>query len=119
MRTSSKKSKINLKFPVPVQCGARFRSYYVHSIGANGTKAQQPTNYSWLEINKHSTGNVLSSSSLGEEGVEGVITTSDRLVTGHLSIRLDSMLQTVQFPTGITDLDSSLSDVDRDALALQ
>ena len=56
--------------------------------------------------------------SLGEEGVEGVITTSNGLVTGHLAIRLDTVFQAVQFPAGITDLDSGLSDVDGDALTL-
>ena len=57
-------------------------------------------------------------SSLTEEGVEGVITTSDGLVTGHLAIRLDAMFQAVQFPAGITDLDTSLADVDGDAFSL-
>jgi hypothetical protein len=54
--------------------------------------------------------------SLTEECVEGVVTIPDGLVTGHLSIRLDSMLQAVQLPTSITDLTTGLSDVDRDTL---
>ena len=40
--------------------------------------------HSGLKINKDSTGNVLPSTSLAEEGVEGVITTSNGLVTGSL-----------------------------------
>ena len=72
-----------------------------------------------LKINEDSTGNVLASAGLAEEGVEGVITTSDGLVTGHLAIRLDSVLKAVQFPAGVTDLDTSLANVDGDALTLQ
>ncbi len=62
---------------------------------------------------------MLSGTSLREEGVEGVITTSDGLVTWHLTIRLDTVLQTVQLPAGITNLDSGLSDVDGDTLTLE
>jgi len=69
-------------------------------------------NYSGLQVKEDSTGNVLASSSLGEEGVEGIITISHRLVGGHLTIRLDAMLKAVKFPAGISDLGSSLSDVD-------
>ena len=65
-----------------------------------------------LEIDEDSARNVLSSASLREEGVEGVITSSDRLVRGHLSIRLDAVLETEEFPAGVSDLDASLADVD-------
>ena len=72
-----------------------------------------------FQVKEDSTGNVFSGSSLAKEGVEGIITTSDGLVRGHLTIRLDTMLETVQFPAGITDLTSSLSKVDRDTLTLK
>jgi hypothetical protein len=61
---------------------------------------------------------VLASAGLAEEGVEGVIATSDGLVRGHLAIRLDAVLQAVEFPAGVTDLDFGLADVDRDAFTL-
>ena len=70
------------------------------------------TNYGWLKIDHDSTGNVLASSGLAEEGVEGIITTSDGLVRGHLAIRLDSVLQTVQLPAGVAHLDSGLAGMD-------
>lgn len=41
-----------------------------------------------LEIDEDRTGHVLPSASLAEESVEGIITTSDSLVTGGLAIRL-------------------------------
>ncbi|KPP56184.1 hypothetical protein Z043_126245, partial [Scleropages formosus] len=44
-------------------------------------------------VDKDSPGDVLSSSRLTEEGVEGIITSPNGLVTGHLSIWLDPMLQ--------------------------
>lgn len=55
---------------------------------------------------------------LREEGVEGVVATSHRLVRGHLTIRLDAMLKAVEFPASVTDLDSSLANVDRDTFTL-
>ena len=76
-------------------------------------------NNSRLQVQEHSSRNVFSGSSLAEESVEGVITTSDGLVRRHLTIRLDTMLQTVQFPTSITDLDTGLTKMDRDTLALK
>jgi len=65
----------------------------------------------WLEIEEHTSWDVLSSTSLGEEGVEGIITTSNSLVGWHLSIRLDAVLEAEELPTGITNLDTSLTDV--------
>lgn len=77
------------------------------------------TDNSGLEINEHCSRNMFSSSSLAEECVEGVITTADRFVRRHLAVRLDSMLEAVQFPASVTNLDTSLSDVDRDTLTLK
>ena len=77
------------------------------------------TNYSWLQINKDSSGDVFAGTSLTEEGIERVITTSNCLVTWHLSIRLDAMLQTVQLPAGIAHLDTSLTYMDGDTLTLE
>ena len=54
---------------------------------------------------------MFSSSSFTEEGIERVISSTDGLVTGHLTVRLDAVLETVQFPAGIADLDSGLSDM--------
>jgi len=82
-------------------------------------KALRLTDYGWLQINEDGTWDVLSSSGLTEERVERVITTSDRLVTGHLTIRLDTMLQTVQLPAGISHLHSGLADMYGDTLTLE
>ena len=61
---------------------------------------------------------MLSGTSLAEEGVEGVVAAADGLVGGHLTVGLDAMLQAVQLPACIADLDSGLPHVDRDALTL-
>ena len=45
-------------------------------------------NHSGFKIDKDSTGYMLSSTSLTEEGVESIITSTDSLVTWHLAIRL-------------------------------
>lgn len=74
--------------------------------------------HSGLQIDKHGTGHMLASAGLAEEGVERVITTADGLVRGHLAIRLDTVLKAVQLPAGITDLDTSLTNMDRDTFTL-
>ena len=56
---------------------------------------------------------------LAEEGVEGVVSSADGFVGGHLPVWLYAMLQTVELPTGIPNLHSSLSNVDRDGLTLK
>jgi len=64
-----------------------------------------------LEIEEDGSGDVLTSTSLGEEGVEGVVTTTDGLIGGHLTVRLDSVLEAVELPACVTDLDTALTDV--------
>ena len=54
---------------------------------------------------------MLASASLAEEGVEGVITAADGLVRGHLTVRLNAVLQAVQLPARIADLDTGLTNV--------
>ena len=77
------------------------------------------TDYSGLKIDEDGTGNVLASTSLAEESVKAVITTSNGFVRGHLTVRLDAMLKAVELPAGITNLDSGLANVDGDTLTLQ
>jgi hypothetical protein len=55
---------------------------------------------------------VLAGTGLAEEGVEAVVAAADGFVRGHLTVGLDSMLQTVQLPTGVADLDSGLTNMD-------
>ena len=66
-----------------------------------------------LEVDKHGTGNVLAGAGLREEGVEGVVASTDGLVGGHLAVRLDSVLEAEQLPAGVANLDTGLTDVNR------
>jgi len=65
-----------------------------------------------LEINEHTPGNVLTLTSLGEEGVKGIITTTNGLIGRHLTIGLNTVLEAEKLPALVTDLDTLLSDVD-------
>jgi len=67
----------------------------------------------WLEIEEDSSWDVLASTSLGEEGVESIVTTTDRFIGWHLTVRLDSVLEAEELPAGVTNLDTGLTDVDR------
>jgi hypothetical protein len=67
---------------------------------------------SWFQVNVDGTGNVLASASFAEEGVERVITSANGLVARHLAIGLDTVFQTVKFPAGVTDLATSLANMD-------
>jgi hypothetical protein len=73
-------------------------------------------NDSWLQIQKHGTRNMLTGTCLTEKCVECIISTANGLVTRHLSIRLDAVLETVKLPTGIADLNTGLANMDRNAL---
>lgn len=53
---------------------------------------------------------------LREEGVESVVAAANRLVRRHLPVGLDAVLQAVELPAGVADLDTGLTDVDRDDL---
>ena len=67
----------------------------------------------WFEIEEDGSWDVFTSTSLGEEGVESIVTTTDRFIRWHLTVRLDSVLEAEKFPAGVTDLDTGLTDVDR------
>jgi len=54
---------------------------------------------------------VLASTGLREEGIERIVTTTNGLVTGHLTIRLDAMLKAEELPAGISNLDTTLAEV--------
>merc|ERR1712226_963792 len=69
-------------------------------------------NDSGLQVNKDSSWNMIAATSLREEGLEGVV--SESLIRWHLAIRLDTVLQAVELPTGVSNLDSSLSDMNGD-----
>jgi len=70
-----------------------------------------------LQVNHHATWHVFPSTRLAEEGVEGVIATSDGLVTWHLTIWLDTVLETEQLPARVSDLHARLANMDANALA--
>ena len=72
-----------------------------------------------LQIDENSPRDVLSSSRLTEESVERIVTTTDRLITRHLTVGLDAVFQTVQLPTSIAHLDSGLADMDGNTLTLK
>jgi len=52
---------------------------------------------------------VFASTSLGEKGVEGVITAADGFVTGHLPVGLNPVLKAEKFPAGVSGLDTGLT----------
>jgi hypothetical protein len=70
-----------------------------------------------LQIYKYSAGNMLSGSSFAEESVEGIVSATDGLIARHLAIRLNAVLEAIELPASISDLDTGLTNVDRDALS--
>jgi len=71
---------------------------------------------SGLKVHHHAARHVLASAGFREEGVEGIITATDGLIGGHLAIRLDTVLEAEELPAGITELNTSLTNVDSNAL---
>jgi hypothetical protein len=68
-------------------------------------------NNSWFQVDENGSWNVFSGSGLREKRVEGIVASTDRFVRWHLTVRLDSVLQAVQFPARISNLDTGLSNV--------
>jgi hypothetical protein len=68
----------------------------------------------WFEIEEDSSWDVLTGTGFGEEGVESIITTTDGLIGWHLTIWLNTVFKAEEFPAGVTNLDTSLTDVNRD-----
>ena len=73
-----------------------------------------------FQVDEDGARDMLARAGLAEEGVEGVVATSNGLVfsNGHLAIRLDAVLQAVELPARVTDLDTGLTHVDGDHLTL-
>ncbi len=71
---------------------------------------------SGLEIDKDGARHVLARASLGKEGVEGAVLSSDRLVSRHGSVRRNAVFQAVEFPAAVSNLNSGLSNVQRNDL---
>jgi hypothetical protein len=70
--------------------------------------------HSGLQIEHDRAGNVLASTGLGEEGVEGIILNANGLVGWHGSIGLNAMFQAEELPAGITGLDTRLAEMEAD-----
>ena len=68
-------------------------------------------NDSGFQINEYSSGDMFSRSGFSKESGERVITAHE-FVGGHLTVRLDAMFQAVEFPTGITNLATGLTNMD-------
>jgi hypothetical protein len=69
-----------------------------------------------LQVDEDTTRDMLASTGLAEKGVESVVTSAYRLIAWHLTIWLDAMFQTEQFPASVTNLDSCLPNVDANGL---
>jgi hypothetical protein len=70
-----------------------------------------------FEIDEHSPGDVLAGTSFREKGVERVVATTDGFVGRHLTVWLDAVLEAVELPASITDLDTGLTNVDGDTFS--
>ena len=69
-----------------------------------------------FQVYKHCPGHMFASVCLTEEGVEGVVSSPNSLITWHLAIRLNAVFLAVELPAGIAYLNTSLAKVDGDAL---
>jgi hypothetical protein len=58
---------------------------------------------------------MLASSSLREEGVEGIIATPNSFIGWHLPIWLNTMLQAEEFPACVAHLDTGLTEMNTKA----
>ncbi len=76
-------------------------------------------NDGWLEIKEDGSWDMLASTSLGEEGVEGVVRV-EGLAVGILrllAVGLDAVLEAEQLPARVPDLATALPEVDEEDFA--
>ena len=93
--------------------------------GGSKTK-KQLTDDGRLQIDENSSRHELASAGLREEGVEGLLALgvgvdvhrATNLLGKSDAIGLDAVLQAVQLPTRVADLNAGLTNVDRDTLTL-
>jgi len=69
-----------------------------------------------LQVDEDRARDVLAGTRLREEGVEGIVAATDRLVRGHLTIRLDAVLEAEELPARVPDLETGLAAVEEDSL---
>ena len=68
-----------------------------------------------FQVDKDGTRDVLAGRSLAEKGVEGIVGNAKRSIARHVAIGVDSVLEAVKLPAVVTNLDTGLAEVDRDA----
>jgi len=66
---------------------------------------------SWFKVHHDATRDVLSGAGLRKKRIERIIAATNGLVTRHLAIRLDAMLEAEKLPASITNLDATLAEV--------
>jgi len=69
-----------------------------------------------FEVDHDAPRHMFASSCFGKKRVEGIVSASDSLVRRHLTIRLNAMLQTKELPACVSDLNTSLANVDAQGL---
>merc|ERR1719498_10539 len=69
-----------------------------------------------LKVDEDAARDMLSGTSLGEEGVEGIVASANGLVRRHLAVRLNTVLKAEELPATIPDLAAGLAHVDKDRL---
>ena len=62
---------------------------------------------------------MFASSRFSEESIKRIIPTRHQYISWHLAIWLYAMFQAVQLPTSITNLDTSLANMDTDTFPLK
>jgi hypothetical protein len=68
-----------------------------------------------LQIDKDGSRDVFAGRGLAEKGVEGIVGNTKRSVRGHFSVLVDAVLEAVKLPAVVTNLDTGLAEMNRDA----
>jgi hypothetical protein len=68
-------------------------------------------NYVWLEVAVNCTRHIFPLASFGEEGAESLVRVRSFAFFGEKSVRLNSMLKTVQLPARVRNLTTGLANV--------
>ena len=66
---------------------------------------------SWLQIAENRPRHVLALASFGKEGIESIVGDADGVIARHRAVWRNAVLEAIQFPASVADLDTGLADV--------
>lgn len=80
---------------------------------------QKFTNNGRFQVHENGSRNVSSGAGFAKKRVERIVATAQTFIRRHLTVRLNAVLQAIQFPTGVAHLYAGLADMNANNFTLK